>query len=326
MFSKIGLTFFPVRGATGVVLALLVAQPFQADAQVVGQTTITIPEPASSPPTVATLIQNTTTPTNNVTLKLSFYDNFKNLDVADLGKVGKTIGKKIWQGYYRNDPTQLSNHTLTGNNEKEYYVYPSYAGSSKTALGLNPFSYAADGSLQITATRATAQQSAALSNYPYYSGMLSGINLYQQSFGYFEVSAKMATGAGMWPAFWLLAGNGAWPPEIDVLEMFNGASPNVITSTTHWKSTSNPNAMGYCNFTAANAATQYHQYGVLWNANQITYYLDRAPVCHIATPTQLQASQMMYMVLDLAVTQGVNLTTGPQSGTFTVAYVSAYTY
>jgi len=38
--------------------------------------------------------------------------------------------------------------------------------------------------------------------------------------------SKIPVGTGVWPAFWMLANDGGWPPEIDVMEG-RGSSPAI---------------------------------------------------------------------------------------------------
>lgn len=290
--------------------------PVLASAQT-APTALALPELTATPPAACAVLKGTSA-SKTLNLSQTFYDDFSKLDVTALGGTGKT-----WLGYYGyGSATTLSNHTLSGNNEKEIYVYPSYTGSGTTALGLNPFSYA-NGVLTITATQTTAAQQASLYKFPYYSGMLQSRNLFNQTYGYFEVNAQLPRGYSMWPAFWLLNQNNAWPPEIDVLEMFGGGQP--ITMTTHWKSATNSNAMSYCSVPAGTAESAFHLYGVLWTPTQITYYLDRVPVITMATPAGL--NQPMFMVLDLAVQSNLVLTgatAGPKTAAYAIKWVTAY--
>lgn len=53
----------------------------------------------------------------------------------------------------------------------------------------------------------------------YESGMLRSKTIVK--YGYFEARVKMPAGIGMWPAFWLNAEAGGWPPEIDIFEFVN---------------------------------------------------------------------------------------------------------
>ena len=304
-----------------VGLALVGAAMASPSAAQVASATLTLPEPKAAPQAACQVIQGKAEATTSVTLKQSFLDNFKSLNKASLSLPYQTATS--WMGHYAGDPATVGSRTLAGNSEQEIYVDPGYAGTTQKPLALNPFQITSDG-LIITATRTPAQLKAALSNFPFYSGMLQSKKLFSQTYGYFEAKAKMPTGKAMWPAFWLLNADGAWPPEIDVFEVFDGTKPGNVTMTTHWKQNgSGPNQQTYCNVVVPNAATQYHLYGVLWNATRITYYVDRQPVATMATPAGLNSS--MYMLLDLAVEKGFDSTT-PATANFGIGWVTAYRY
>ena len=252
-------------------------------------------------------------------LTQTFFDDFHALQVSQLDGNGKN-----WLGYYPyGSPLGLNNHTLGSNQEKEIYVYPSYAGSGTTPLNLNPFSYS-NGTLSITSTRATTAQAASLFNYNYYSGMLHSRNFFSQLYGYFEINAMLPKGYGTWPAFWLLPNNNAWPPEIDVLEIFG--NNNNATMTTHWKNAATKtNDMSACQFAVPTSMTAFHTYGALWTPTQVTYYVDRKPVARIVPPAG--ATMPMYMLIDLAMLSNTSLTgvyAAPQSATLQVKWVAAY--
>jgi beta-glucanase (GH16 family) len=53
----------------------------------------------------------------------------------------------------------------------------------------------------------------------YESGMLRSKKIFK--YGYYEARVRMPPGKGMWPAFWLNAETGGWPPEIDIFEFVN---------------------------------------------------------------------------------------------------------
>ena len=305
------------RSAAALAVAAMLPAYASAQTAPTAPTSLTLPELTAAPPAACMVLKGAQA-TKQLNLSQTFYDDFSKLDVSVLGGNGKT-----WLGYYPyGSPTSLGDHTLTGNNEKEIYVYPAYAGSGTTPLNLNPFSYV-NGALNITATQTTAAQQAVLYKYPYYSGLLQSRNLFSQTYGYFEINAQMPRGYSMWPAFWLLPENNTWPPEIDVLEMFGGGQP--ITMTTHWKSATTNNAMSYCAIPAGTAESAFHLYGVLWTPTQITYYLDRQPVITLATPPSI--NMPMFMLLNLAVQSNVLLTgptAGPKTATYYVKWVSVY--
>ena len=122
----------------------------------------------------------------------------------------------------------------------------------------------------------------------YQSGLIRSSS--QQKLGYFEASMKMPAGAGMWPAFWLIAGPNAannnaptWPPEIDIMEMVNNGreGPYQITQFLHgcgsdlddtlvnsWGDY--PNPYGAMNF----ADGKFHQFAVEWTPAQLFMYVD----------------------------------------------------
>jgi len=257
--------------------------------------------------------------TQSLSLTQTFFDDFHAMQVSQLGVSGNN-----WQGYYPfGSPLGLNNHTLGSNGEKEIYVYPSYAGSGTAPLNLNPFSYS-NGTLSITSTRTTTAQAASLFQYPYWSGMLHSRGLFSQLYGYFEINAMLPKGYGTWPAFWLLSKNLAWPPEIDILEIFG--NNNNATMTTHWKNTAtNANDMSACQVAVPTSMTAFHTYGALWTPEQVTYYIDRKPVVRVVPPPG--ATQPMYMLIDLAMLANTSLTgvyAAPQSATLQVKWVAAY--
>ena len=100
------------------------------------------------------------------------------------------------------------------NGEQQIYVDPRYAGRGRP-LGLDPFRVQ-NGVLSIVASRTPPELKAVLFNNPYVSGILTTQESFSQKYGYFEIRAKIPLGIGVWPAFWMLANDGGWPPEIDV--------------------------------------------------------------------------------------------------------------
>lgn len=51
--------------------------------------------------------------------------------------------------------------------------------------------------------------------------------------GYFEAEMKVPRGRGLWSAFWLVAENGTWPPEIDVVEVVDNGRDDTRRSFHH---------------------------------------------------------------------------------------------
>ena len=144
-------------------------------------------------------------------------------------------------------------------------------------------SFVADGNLNIVAKPSV---DAAL---PYTSARMVTKNKGDWTYGRFEMRAKLPSGQGSWPAFWMLSSDevyGGWPKsgEIDVVEAVNlkelnadGVEENNIFGTLHYgrdfpnnessgKSYSLPNGV--------NPADDFHTYAIEWQEGEIRWYMD----------------------------------------------------
>ena len=183
------------------------------------------------------------------------------------------------------------------NGEQQIYVDPGYEGRGMTALGLDPFQVR-NGVLSIVARRTPPELKELLFNNEYVSGILTTQKSFSQKYGYFEMRAKIPLGVGVWPAFWMLADDGGWPPEIDVMEG-RGQRPGTVVMTTHWRNPST-GLVEYCGFdySVPNAWIDFHDYGVLWDRDRIVYFVDRRPVSDIKVPAGFE--DPVYMIVNLA--------------------------
>jgi beta-glucanase (GH16 family) len=223
-----------------------------------------------------------------------------------------TIGAD-WQTNFGYAGNNLNSFTLTNNAEQEIYVSPSFTGTGSQPLGLNPFSFN-NGVLTISANPVTAAQSAQMWGYHYASGMLE--SNFTQTYGYFEMRAQLPQGQGLWPAFWLL---GPQNKEIDVLE---GLGSDTRTAYNAVHSPIEP-ALGNASFNPY--ATGFHTYGLMWTPQNLTYYVDGAPVWQTATPADMNSP--MHLIVNLAV--GGNWPGSPDGTTpwpanLQIDYVHAY--
>jgi len=118
-----------------------------------------------------------------------------------------------------------------------------------------------------------------------------------QLYGYFQITASLPTAAGLNPAFWLLPANGAWPPELDVVEMptGNAGGGNIAYQSLH-STTFGGGGMTQGHATINNPEAM-HTYAVDWQANTITWYVDGVQTYQAPTPADLH--QPMYMLADL---------------------------
>ena len=113
------------------------------------------------------------------------------------------------------------------------------------------------------------------------SGKVRGLQSYK--YGYFEIYAKIPTGQGYWPAFWMWEESSDttdyWYNEIDVFEG-NGCLTDSVTCNVHWNFVSpkpkKPNLHdSVSNIPALNYDDSYHWYGMKWDPYEISWYIDR---------------------------------------------------
>ncbi|RTM13352.1 MAG: glycosyl hydrolase family protein, partial [Bradyrhizobiaceae bacterium] len=253
-------------------------------------------------------------PLDRSALTLAFYDEFDNLSTYN-----PYTGQGVWMTQYGfANATGATAHTLPYTGEREIYVDPSYAGTGATPLGLNPFS-AHDSVIDISIANTPAPYQNLLYNRAYTSGVLTTQPTFAQTYGYFEVRAKLPTGAGAWPAFWLIPSAGSIPPEIDILEA-HGTAPDVNVETIHDVAYSGGVNGVYTYSPGLN--TGMHTYGFLWSPQYLTWYLDGLQVAQVATPADM--NQSMYMVLNLAVDSFGAISPTSLPTPFTIDYVRAY--
>lgn len=86
-------------------------------------------------------------------------------------------------------------------------------------------------------------------------------------YGYVEVRARMDSAWGLWPAIWLYTTDGSKGGEIDMLEHLNYSGSYYIT--THGNNSYHTTCVSY-----GGTRADWHTYGMLWEKNCITMYLD----------------------------------------------------
>jgi beta-glucanase (GH16 family) len=263
-----------------------------------------------------------------VSLHRTFQDDFDQHPLSSGKWVPHYAGGAAWPEarYWGGDGSDLKRQTKY-NGEQQIYVDPRYGGRAATPLGLDPFRVK-DGVLSIVASRTPPTLKSVLFNNEYVSGILTTQSSFSQKYGYFEIRAKLPVGTGVWPAFWMLANDGGWPPEIDVLEG-RGQRPGDLAMTTHWRipTTGRVESCGF-DFLLPDASTDFHDYGILWEQDRLIYFIDRKPVSDIKVPTGFE--DPMYMIVNLAMGAkyfgGVGVVDGesPDTVAFEIDRVSAY--
>jgi hypothetical protein len=263
-----------------------------------------------------------------VSLHRTFHDDFDEHPLLRGKWVPHYAGGAAWPAarYWGGDGSDFKRKTAW-NGEQQIYVDPRYGGRETTPLGLDPFKVR-DGILSIVASRTPPQLKAVLFNNEYVSGILTTQSSFSQKYGYFEIRSKIPVGTGVWPAFWMLADDGGWPPEVDVMEG-RGQVPGDLVMTTHWRipATQVVVSCGF-DFSLPGAATDFHDYGVLWLRDRLVYFIDRKPVSDIKVPVGF--GDPMYMIVNLAMGskdfQGVGFVDAESPATveFEIDRISAY--
>jgi beta-glucanase (GH16 family) len=252
--------------------------------------------PSATAPAVCTPL-TASAPGTMLELQQTFFDDFNTLDLQSNRWTphfdgGYDPAKKQWLGY-----DWISKRTQTAGHEQQLYVDPSYKGTAKNPLGLNPF-IVEDGVLHILAQKAPDSLKKALSDYEYTSGVLTTRKSYAQRYGYFEARLKVPATQGLLPAFWMMSVTKTWPPELDVMEAPTHQK-DIIQRTVHWLDSAGTHQASACKTPTPGFSSDYHQYGALWTPQKIVYYMDRVPVAQVATPPGLNVP--MFMMLNVAV-------------------------
>lgn len=195
--------------------------------------------------------------------------------------------------------------TLKWNKELQLYVDPDIrshdgahregeAPGSRNAgrdrpLNLNPFAVS-NGVLTITADRASPALTRELGGFGYTSGLITTQPSFSQTYGYFEMRARLPAGKGVWPAFWLLPMDLSWPPEIDVMESVG--DPSKVYVTYH------SNAAKLEGVELRVAPDAFHVYAVSWTAKDVIWFIDGKEVRRAPTPADMH--KPMYMLANVA--------------------------
>jgi beta-glucanase (GH16 family) len=143
------------------------------------------------------------------------------------------------------------------------------------------------------------------------------------------VSAKLPSGAGSWPAIWMLGDNFAtagWPAcgEIDIMEQ-KGSDFNRIYNTLHYTGHSGAGGIG-SSTVINNVTTDFHKYGLIWNSSSIQFLVDDV-VCYTFTNTSnLPFNQNFFVILNLAMGGNFGGTVDPafNNALMEVDYVRVY--
>ncbi|MFQ3598898.1 MAG: family 16 glycosylhydrolase [Chloroherpetonaceae bacterium] len=206
-----------------------------------------------------------------------------------------------------------------GNNELQYYT--------NRPVNVDVF----NGNLWIVAQREN------FGGMQYTSARLRTRNKGDWRYGRIEMRAKLPTGRGLWPAFWMLPTDevfGGWPQsgEIDIMELV-GHEPNRVHGTIHfgnpwpqnqWQGTSWTLPQGTFN-------DDFHTFAIEWQQNEIKWFVDSTQY-FVRVPANLGTlnwpfNERFHIILNVAV--GGNWPGSPNASTvfpqaMVVDYVRVY--
>jgi beta-glucanase (GH16 family) len=163
--------------------------------------------------------------------------------------------------------------------------------------------------------------------YDYTSAVLTSHETFK--YGYFECRFKVPRGTGFNSAFWLFGGENN---EIDVFEI-TGSKPEQVQTTLHWKGKDPKNgSTQWFERTKIQPAsdTAFHTMGVMWTADQLTWYLDGMPLKTRKQSQRVWKRHIPVAPLNLIVNLGVGiidpapLATTAFPADFIVDYIRAY--
>jgi beta-glucanase (GH16 family) len=159
-------------------------------------------------------------------------------------------------------------------------------------------------------------------------------------YGRVEVRAKLPTGAGTWPAIWMLGknvnesgayfasthGTTSWPAcgEVDIMEHW-GTNQNYVQSAIHTPS-SYGDTVNLGGQTIATASSQFHVYSLDWTAEKMVFSVDNVvhytynPPVKNASTWPFDAEQ--YILLNVAIQS--NIISNFTQSAMEVDYVRVY--
>ena len=164
------------------------------------------------------------------------------------------------------------------------------------------------------------------------------------TYGRFEVSAKLPSGRGTWPAIWMLPslksyGDGGWPDngEIDIMEHV-GFDPNVVHGSVHTRAYYHSiGTQKTGKIRVRTARTEFNLYAVEWTPQEIRWYVNdehyftfrnERLTRRTADYRQWPFDKPFYLILNIAVggawggAQGIDQSIWPQR--MEVDYVRIY--
>jgi beta-glucanase (GH16 family) len=144
----------------------------------------------------------------------------------------------------------------------------------------------------------------ATKTYGWASGAVSTYGKLQFNGGYLRIVAKVPAGDGIWPAFWLLPGNGSPASDDYEIDIFEGGflSKGNPEDSFAWHLHSPDNFIGGVEDLGADLTAGYHVFGLSWTpGQQITWYLDGQQVARVTSAQASIPSEPMELIISLGI-------------------------
>ena len=141
--------------------------------------------------------------------------------------------------------------------------------------------------------------------HPYASGMISSgppsdsePARFAFRFGTATIRARIPTGPGLWPAFWLLPANRNSEPEIDVMEIL-GDTPDTVRMHLHYRDRRGREQSLGERFTDPSVSSGWHTYSIRWKPRRLVWLVDGTPRFRVSG--RPVPRKRMYLIANLAV-------------------------
>lgn len=198
-----------------------------------------------------------------------------------------------------------------GNNEAQFYTNRS---NNAVVQG---------GMLRITAIKEN------FSGASYTSARMITKDKFDFKYGRVEVRAKLPSGAGTWPAIWMLGSDinlVGWPAcgEIDIME-HRGNDPNKIHGSLHYPGRSGGNPVTNV-VNVANVSSTFNIYKVDWTETNIRFYVNDQLFFNVPNSQAIPFNKNFFLILNVAMggTFGGSIDPAFTSSTMEIDYVRVF--
>lgn len=212
--------------------------------------------------------------------------------VAAMNSNAQSTWQLIWSDEFSGESLNTNNWSYAfgnggwGNNEWQYYT--------NAAENIE----VSNGALKITARHEGTGPT------EYTSARIITKDRFEFQYGKVEARMKLPLGQGLWPAFWTLGANideVSWPRcgEIDIMEHVN--NEYMTHGAVHWYN----NGHSFIGQGTSVDPTEYHVYGVIWEADLIRWFVDGIQFFQFNIQPSNQSDDAfmhpMYLLLNLAI-------------------------